>query len=151
MAARTEERAESCCRAAELVAELARANGAGVLHTDRGAAVTSEEVAQPLLDMGVQRSHSRPETSNDPPYSDVQFKTVKYTPGSPPQFDSPAHARAWMEGFMSFDNREHRHSWVGYHTPASAYFGTVGRVPDQQATVSDRANAAYPERFSRRP
>ncbi|MGW9419776.1 IS3 family transposase [Cellulosimicrobium funkei] len=153
VAAHTVERAESGARAAELIAHLAAANGVapGVVHADRGAAMTSKEVSQLLLDLGIERSHSRPKNSNDNPYSEAQFKTLKYASDYPREFASLAHAREWLEGFMTYYNHEHRHSGIGYHTPASVHFGTAGQVREQRARTLDQAYAAHPERFSRRP
>ena len=153
VAAFTVERSESGARAAELISGLATANGVppGVVHADRGAAMTSKEVSQLLLDLGIERSHSRPKNSNDNPYSEAQFKTLKYASDYPERFESLAHAREWMEGFMAYYNHEHRHSGIGYHTPASVHFGTAGQVRDQRARTLAEAYAAHPERFSRRP
>ena len=95
VAAHTVKRAESGKRAAELITDLAAANGIApaVLHADRGAAMTSKEVCQLLLDLGIERSHSRPKTSNDNPYSEAHFKTVKYASDYPDRFASLAQAR----------------------------------------------------------
>ncbi|MFV2199098.1 IS3 family transposase [Nocardiopsis sp. LOL_012] len=153
VAAFTVERAESGARAAELIAGLAAANGVapGVVHADRGAAMTSKEVSQLLLDLGIERSHSRPKNSNDNPYSEAQFKTLEYASDHPDRFDSLTHAREWLEGFMAYYNHEHRHSGVGYHTPASVHFGTADQVRRQRARTLAEAYAAHPERSSRRP
>ncbi|WDZ93953.1 IS3 family transposase [Nocardiopsis sp. HUAS JQ3] len=153
VAAHTVERAESGKRAAELIADLAKASSIApaVLHADRGAAMTSKEVSQLLLDLGIERSHSRPKQSNDNPYSEAQFKTLKYTSDYPDRFASLAHARQWLDGFMAYYNHEHRHSGIGYHTPASVHFGTAAQVRDQRAATLAQAYAARPERFSRPP
>ncbi len=153
VAAHTVERAESGTRAAELITDLAATHGVppAVLHADRGAAMTSKELTQLLLDLGIQRSHSRPKNSNDNPYSEAHFKTIKYAPDYPARFDSLAHARQWLDGFMADYNHEHRHSGIGYHTPASVHFGTAEQVRAQRTTALDKAYTAHPERFSRRP
>lgn len=153
VAAFTVERAESGKRAAELIADLAAANGVapGVVHADRGAAMTSKEVSQLLLDLGIERSHSRPKTSNDNPFSEAQFKTLKYAHDYPDRFVSLAQAREWLEGFMAYYNHEHRHSGIGYHTPASVHFGTAAQVRAQRAVTLAQAYTARPERFSRPP
>ncbi|MFD4977877.1 integrase core domain-containing protein, partial [Streptomyces sp. NPDC058424] len=100
---------------------------------------------------GITRSHSRPKTSNDNPYSESQFKTVKYAPDFPDRFDSLAHAREWMEAFISYYNHEHRHSGIGLHTPASVHFGTAEQVRDQRTVTLAEAYERHPERFARRP
>ncbi|WP_262391756.1 DDE-type integrase/transposase/recombinase [Nocardiopsis sp. CNR-923] len=153
VAAFTVERAESGQRAAELIAHLAVAHGVppGVVHADRGAAMTSKEVSQLLLDLGIERSHSRPKNSNDNPYSEAQVKTVKYVSDYPEEFVSLAHAREWLDGFMAYYNHEHRHSGIGYHTPASVHFGTAAQVREQRAVTLAKAYSARPERFSRMP
>ncbi|MEU5547733.1 DDE-type integrase/transposase/recombinase [Streptomyces sioyaensis] len=106
----TVERAESAVRAEELIRETIERNGIvpETVHADRGTSVTSKKVSQLLIDLGVTRSHSRPKTSNDNPYSESQFKTVKYAPDFPERFDSLAHAREWFEAFISSYNHEHR-------------------------------------------
>jgi putative transposase len=149
VAAHTVERAESGARAAGLIEAPAAANGVppAVLHADRGAAMTSKEVSQLLLDLGVERSHSWPKTSNDNPHSEVHFKTVKYASDYPERFESLSHAREWMDAFTASYNHDHRHSGIGYHIPASVHFGTADQVRDQRAATLARTYAAYPERF----
>ncbi|MGW2430945.1 integrase core domain-containing protein [Streptomyces sp. NPDC001226] len=97
------------------------------------------------------RSHSRPKTSNDTPYSEAHFKTTKYMSDYPERFDSLAHAREWFEAFIAYYNHEHRHSGIGWHTPASVHFGTAEEVRDQRAVTLAEAYARHPERFGRRP
>ncbi|MFI6985196.1 IS3 family transposase [Embleya sp. NPDC050154] len=149
----TVERAESAERAREFVADAIERNGLvpETVHADRGTSMTSRKVSQLLLDLGVVRSHSRPRVSNDNPYSEANFKTIKYTGDFPGSFDSLAHAREWFEAFIAYYNHEHRHSGIGYHTPASVHFGTAGQVRDQRAVTLARAYTAHPERFGRRP
>jgi putative transposase len=81
--------------------------------------MTSKPVAQLLVDLGVVRSHSRPHVSDDNPYSEAQFKTLKYCPAFPERFGSIHHARRFCAGFFDADNHEHRHAALGLHTPAS--------------------------------
>jgi putative transposase len=149
----TVERAESATRAAELIGEVIAREGLvpETVHADRGTSMTSKQVSQLLIDLGVTRSHSRPKVSNDNPYSESQFKTTKYQPDYPQRFDSLAHAREWMEGFTSYYNHVHRHSGIGYHTPASVHFGTADLVREQRAATLTAAYEQHPERFSRRP
>ena len=113
--------------AADLVTDIITTQGTppGWLHADGGPAMTSKPLSSLLADLDVTRSHNRPRTSNDNPYSEAQFKTMKYTPDYPARFSSLGHARAWMEAFMTWYNHEHRHSRIGLHTPASVHYGTA--------------------------
>lgn len=139
--------------AADLVAEAITEQGTapGYLHADGGAAMTSKPLASLLVDLDVTRSHNRPRTSNDNPFSESQFKTMKYTPDYPERFASIGEARAWMAQFTDWYNHEHRHSGIGLHTPASVHYGTAHEIRDQRQAVLDTAYAAHPERFNRRP
>ena len=122
------------------------------IHADRGTSMTSKPVAQLLLDLGVDRSHSRPRVSNDNPYSEAAFKTLKYAPVFPESFGSLADARAFCEAFFGYYNHEHRHSGIGLHTPASVHHGTATEIRAQRQHTLDAAHAAHPERFgNRRP
>jgi putative transposase len=121
-----------------------------VVHADRGTSMTSKPVAQLLVDLGVTRSHSRPRVSNDNPYSESAFKTLKYAPAFPDRFGSLADARAFGEAFFSYYNHEHRHSGIGLHTPASVHHGTAGQVRAQRQHTLDAAYTAHPERFGHR-
>ena len=94
------------------------------IHADRGTSMTSKTVAVLLVDLGITRSHSRPHVSNDNPYSEAQFKTLKYLPDFPHHFDSLAQARAFCDGFFTEYNHVHHHSGIGWHTPASVHQGT---------------------------
>jgi len=121
------------------------------LHADRGTSMTSKPVAQLLVDLGVSRSHSRPHVSNDNPFSESQFKTLKYAPVFPENFGSVQDARAFCETFFTHYNHEHRHSGIGWHTPASVHYGTATEIRAQRQTTLDAAYKAQPDRFSRRP
>jgi putative transposase len=135
-----------------LIASAARVHGAPIsLHADRGTSMTSKPVAQLLVDLGVARSHSRPHVSNDNPFSEAAFKTLKYCPVFPGRFGSLADARAFCQTFFAYYNHEHRHSGIGLHTPASAHHGTASDVRAQRAATLDTAYAAHPDRFRRRP
>lgn len=149
----TVEKAESAERAEELIRETIEANGIvpETVHADRGTSMTSKKVSQMLTDLGVTRSHSRPKVSNDNPYSEANFKTIKYSSDYPEQFDSLAHAREWLEAFITYYNHDHRHSGIGLRTAASVHFGTADLVRDQRAVTLTEAYAAHPERFNRRP
>jgi hypothetical protein len=113
--------------------------------------MVSKPVSELLVDLGVMRSPPRPGPSNDNPYSEAQFKTMKYVPDFPQRFGSLEQARTFGDGFFLAYNHEHRHSGIGMHTPASAHFGTAARIRAQRQTTLDRAYAAHPHRFTRRP
>ena len=139
--------------AEQLIADAIARNGAapGALHADRGGAMTSKPVAQLLVDLGVDRSHSRPRVSNDNPFSESQFKTLKYFPTFPERFGSVADARAFCETFFNHYNHEHRHRALGLHTPASVHFGTAAEIRAQRAVVLAAAYAKNPLRFATKP
>jgi putative transposase len=122
------------------------------IHADRGTSMTSKPVAALLAELGVTRTHSRPRVSNDNPYSEAAFKTLKYCPAFPDRFGSIEDARAFCAEFFDYYNHCHRHSGIALHTPASMHFGTATRI---QAARSETLNAAYaanPRRFcNRRP
>ena len=145
--------AESAELAEAFIAETIARNGAAPrsLHADRGSSMTSKPVAQLLVDLGVARSHSRPHVSNDNPYNEANFKTLKYFPDFPERFGSIQHARAFCEEFFSYYNHEHRHRALGLHTPASVHFGTAPEIRAARAVVLDAAYAANPMRFARPP
>jgi len=120
------------------------------LHADRGTSMTSKPVAQLLVDLGVARSHSRPHVSNDNPYSEANFKTLKYCPAFPGRFGSIEDARSFCVEFFEHYNHEHRHAGIGLHTPASVHFGTATEIRAQRAVTLDAAYAANPARFRHR-
>lgn len=121
------------------------------IHADRGSSMTSKPVALLLADLGVTQSHSRPHVSNDNPFSEAQFKTLKYRPDFPGRFDSIEDARQHCQGFFPWYNDEHRHSGLGLHTPADVHYGLAEAIRDKRAGVLDAAYAAHPERFVRKP
>jgi putative transposase len=120
------------------------------VHADRGTSMTSKPVAQLLVDLGVDRSHSRPHVSNDNPFSEAAFKTLKYCPVFPERFGSLADARAFCDQFFAYYNHEHRHSGIGLHTPASVHYGTAAEIREQRQQTLDAAYAAHPHRFGQR-
>jgi putative transposase len=120
------------------------------VHADRGSSMTSKPVALLLADLGVTKTHSRPYTSTDNPYSEAQFKTLKYRPGFPQRFDSIEHARAFCREFFGWYNHQHRHSGIGLMTPATVHHGRANVVHSERARVLEAAYAATPERFVRR-
>ncbi|MEU0880457.1 DDE-type integrase/transposase/recombinase [Lentzea sp. NPDC005914] len=145
--------AEDAVVARDFLADAIARNGAKphTIHADRGGAMVSKPVSELLVDLGVLRSHSRPRTSNDNPYSETQFKTMKYMPDFPDRFGSLEDARAFCAEFFLAYNHEHRHSGIGMHTPASVHFGTAEQIRAQRQTTLDRAHALHPQRFTRRP
>ncbi len=119
-----------------------------VVHADRGTSMTSKSVATLLADLGVTRSHSRPSVSNDNPYSESLFKTMKYAPVFPDRFGSIGDARAFMERFVSAYNHEHHHTGIGLHTPADVHYGHTTAVSAQRSAALTAARQAHPERFN---
>jgi putative transposase len=117
------------------------------LHADRGTSMTSKPVAQLLVDLGVARSHSRPHVSNDNPYSEANFKTLKYCPAFPGRFGSIEDARGFCALFFDHYNHVHRHAGIGLHTPASVHYGTAHEIRAQRAATLTAAYAANPARF----
>jgi putative transposase len=120
------------------------------VHADRGSSMTSNPVVELLAFLGIGRSHSRPHVSNDNPYSESQFKTLKYSPAFPERFGSIHDARAFCERFLARYNDDHRHSGIAYHTPASVHFGTAAAARDRRREILDTAYAANPARFRHR-
>jgi putative transposase len=146
--------AESGELAKELIADAVARHrvppGQLTIHADRGSSMTSNPVAELLVFLGIGRSHSRPHVSNDNPFSEAQFKTLKYCPAFPERFGSIADARAFGESFFAYYNHEHRHSGIGYHTPASVHYGTAAEVRAQRQDTLNAAYAANPARFRHR-
>src|SRR5664280_78680 len=121
------------------------------LHADRGSSMTSKPVALLLADLGVTQSHSRPHVSNDNPYSEAQFKTLKYRPDFPTRFASIEAARVHCQTFFGWYNDEHRHTGLGLHVPADVHYGRAQAVHAERASVLGAAYAAHPERFVHKP
>ena len=111
--------------------------------------MTSKSVAHLLADLGVTKTHSRPHVSNDNPYSEAQFKTLKYRPDFPAQFGSLADARAWARAFFQWYNHEHHHSGIGLLTPATVHCGQAAETIATRQQVLLAAYQAHPERFVR--
>ena len=114
--------------------------------SDRGVPA-AKPVVQLLADLEITRSLTRPHTPNDNPFSESQFRTMKYRPIFPDRFAGIDDARGFCVGFFGWHNLEHRHSGIGYHTPASVYFGTAPEIRAQRAEVLNQAFAVHPERF----
>ena len=125
--------------------------GTLTVHADRGSSMRSKPVALLLADLGVAKSHSRPHVSDDNPYSEAQFKTLKYRPGFPDRFGSIEDARAFCADFFAWYNGEHRHSGIALFTPADVHHGRTDRLLEARAGVLAGAYAAHPERFVKGP
>lgn len=117
------------------------------LHADRGSSMKSKPLAMLLADLGVIKTHSRPRVSNDNPYSESQFKTMKYRPDFPEFFGSLEDARAWVRPFIDWYNQEHYHSSLGLLTPATVHYGQAAALLEKRQRVLDAAYASHPERF----
>ena len=118
-----------------------------VLHADRGSSMTSKPLALLLADLGVGKSHSRPYTSDDNPFSEAQFKTMKYRPDYPDRFGGLHHARIWARPFFYWYNHEHRHTSLGLMTPATVHYGQAAELTVRRQAVLTAAYEKYPERF----
>lgn len=149
-------RVESAALAKQLIEETCLRQGVPqdrlTIHSDRGPAMTSKTVALLLSDLGVTKSLSRPQCSNDNPYSEAQFKTLKYRPGFPQRFGCEQDARAHCRAFFAWYNTEHRHSGIGMMTPESVHYGHAPHILATRQQTLDTAYALHPERFvSRQP
>ena len=146
---------ESAELAERFIAETIRKHNVAAdqltIHADRGTSMASKTVALLLADLGVTKSHSRPHCSNDNPYSEAQFKTLKYRPDFPDRFGSLEDGRAFCRRFFSWYNDDHRHSGIGFHTPADVHYARAESLQLERARVLQTAYAAHPERFVRQP
>jgi putative transposase len=120
------------------------------IHADRGASMKSKPVALLLSDLGVTKTHSRPHTSDDNPYSEAQFKTLKYRPDFPERFGSLEDARAFCQAFFSWYNTEHHHSGIGLMTPQAVHYGLAQEIFRARQEVLLAAYEKHPERFVRK-
>ena len=136
---------------ADTVAKQGIGRGQLTIHADRGSPMVAKPVAFLLADLGVTKSHSRPHVSNDNPFSESQFRTMKYRPEFPERFGCYADAHGFCDRFFGWYNEDHRHSGIGFHTPADVHYGRAERVRAQRAEVLSGAYAAHPERFVRKP
>ena len=121
------------------------------LHADRGSSMTSKPVALLLADLGVTKTHSRPYTRDDNPFSEAQFNTLKYRPDFPERFGSLEDARVFCQTFFAWYNGAHRHAGIGLMTPAAVHEGRAATMRDARQQVLTTAYAAHPERFVRKP
>lgn len=120
------------------------------IHADRGKVMRSKPVAFLMADLGVAKTHSRPYVSNDNPYSESQFRTLKYRPGFPDRFGCIQDCRAFCQQFFTWYNDQHCHSGIALLTPAMVHFGQAPSVLVQRQLVLDAAYLAHPERFVRK-
>jgi putative transposase len=146
---------EQAALAERLIADTAEKQGIPpgqlTLHADRGSSMTSKPVTFLLADLGITKTHSRPHVSNDNPFSEAQFKTLKYRPDFPTRFENLAHARAFCREFFPWYNTEHRHSGLGLLTPDAVHHGQAHAVQTTRQQVLQAAYATHPERFVRHP
>jgi putative transposase len=142
---------ESAALAEELISQTCARQGIQrgqlTVHADRGSAMTSKPVALLLADLGVTKTHSRPHVSNDNPYSEAQFKTMKYRPDYPIRFGCLQDARVWAAEFFDWYNREHHHTGLALLTPADVHFYHSENVLQKRQAVLHAAYKKTPERF----
>jgi putative transposase len=119
------------------------------LHADNGAPMRGKPLAQLLVDLGITQSHNRPHTSDDNPFSEAHFKTMKYRPDYPDRFTSLAEAQVWARCFFGWYNEQHYHSGLNLFTPASVHYSQAAAVQQQRQAVMLSAYAAHPARFVR--
>jgi putative transposase len=144
---------EAASIAEHLIAATVAKQGIGrdqlTIHADRGSSMTSKPVAFLLADLGITKTHSRPHVSDDNPFSESQFRTLKYRPGFPDRFEDIFSARAFCRDFFTWYNTCHRHSGIGYLRPEDLHYGRAEQVRGARASVLAAAHAAHPERFVR--
>lgn len=146
---------ESAILAKQLIAETCYKQGIAqqqlTLHADRGSSMRSKLVAMLLSDLGVTKTHSRPHVSNDNPFSESQFKTLKYRPEFPARFGCIEDARAFCVDFFQWYNTQHRHSALGLLTPEDVHYGRGAQMVKARQQVLNLAYNQHPERFVRKP
>lgn len=144
---------ESAALAERFIAETLERQGVQpgqlTLHADRGSSMKSKPVAHLLADLGVTKTHSRPHVSDDNPYSEAHFKTLKYRPGFPDRFGSIQHAREHVAPFVAWYNDEHHHSGISLLTPSDLHHGRAQARLEARSRLLAAAHAAHPERFVR--
>ena len=121
------------------------------VHADRGSSMTSKLVANLMADLGITKTHSRPHVSNDNPFSESQFKTLKYRPAFPDRFGGLQDSRVFCVDFFDWYNNDHRHSGIGFYRPVDVHYGRTGILQKQRQKALDQAYLAHPERFVRKP
>ena len=121
-----------------------------IIHSDRGKPMTSKTLAQLMVDLAITKSHSRPHVSDDNPFSESHFKTMKYQPDFPNRFEGMRDALEYCRGFFDWYNNDHQHSGIAYLTPATVHYGRAADVIASRQHVLDASYAAHPERFVNR-
>jgi putative transposase len=121
------------------------------LHADRGGPMIAKSLALLLADLGVSKSHSRPYNSNDNPYSEAQFKTMKYRPDYPDRFEDQSVAQNWARSFFHWYNYEHYHSALGLMVPADVHYGRADTILQKRQKILQSAYEEHPERFVNGP
>ncbi len=143
--------AESAVLAERLIRETCAKQNIGrdqlTIHADRGSSMKSKPVALLLSDLGITKTHSRPHTSDDNPYSEAQFKTLKYRPDFPERFGSIEDSRSFCRDFFPWYNKEHRHTGIGLLTPETVHYGLAKDIQAARGEVLLAAYEAHPERF----
>lgn len=146
-------RKESSTLAKELIETTCTRQGIDrdqlVIHSDRGPSMTSKTVGQLMVDLAVEKSHSRPHVPDDNPYSESQFKTMKYRGDYPKRFGSIEDARLWSLTFFPWYNEEHHHTGLGLLPPAVVHYGQSGEVLQARQRVLSAVYQTHPERFVR--
>jgi len=146
--------AESAALAEKLIKETCEKQniekGQLTVHADRGSSMRSKPVALLLSDLGITKTHSRPYTSDDNPFSESQFKTLKYRPDFPGRFGCIEDSRSFAQGFFSWYNTEHHHSGIGLLTPEAVHYGLAEKTQKARGEVLSAAYEAHPERFVRK-
>lgn len=139
--------------AQDMIQKAVTANGKapGYLHSDNGAAMVSQPVSVLLEKLGIGKSFSRPKVSNDNPFSEALFKTLKYNGTFPGHFPDLSIAEEFCQWFFREYNQNHRHSGIGWHTPDNVHYGRTSGVSAARRALLDRTAAAHPERFNKRP
>jgi len=142
---------ESATLAEKLIEETCTRQGIKppqlTIHADRGSSMKSKQVAHLLADLGITKTHSRPRVSNDNPFSEAQFKTLKYMPAFPDRFGCLQDARAFVADFVAYYNNEHYHSGIAMMTPHQVHHGQARTTQLARQTVLDQAYKDHPERF----
>jgi putative transposase len=147
------------CESAELAEELIVAScckqgierGQLTLHADRGGPMIAQTLTQKLVDLGVTKTHSRPYTPNDNPFSESQFKTMKYRPDYPERFDNLETSLVWGRQFFPWYNNEHRHSSLGLMTPYTVHYGLDSKLTARRQATLLSVYERHPERFVHGP
>jgi putative transposase len=142
---------ESAALAQDLIAEACLKQkitpGSLTVHADNGSSMKSGTLAQLLTDLGVSKTHSRPHVSNDNPFSEAAFKTLKYRPGYPERFGSIEDARLFCRDFFTWYNTQHRHSGIAMVTPENVHYNTHQKILSDRSLTLEKAYQVHPERF----